>query len=229
MCRILTAVLFAIAIFAAQSFVSAPQAQASWRIIDGGNGTLFSSPGPACQSLVSSRGQLIAIYPSAPPQGVAQPQVQVYVCEYKEQLLNVYNHVAPVCGSGDIGPNPNSTVLDGCSPIAPPDGRQLGDCGCGGNGNEQGNNGDGTQVGNPITINSGNKFEKVTDYESAGPNKLSFTRYYNSQSRSSSLIGFRWNSTFDRRLFVNTFADKDATVVTLQRSDGAVLIFNKTS
>jgi YD repeat-containing protein len=34
--------------------------------------------------------------------------------------------------------------------------------------------------GDPITIGSGNVFEEATDYQSAGPNKLMLTRYYNS-------------------------------------------------
>jgi Domain of unknown function (DUF6531) len=34
--------------------------------------------------------------------------------------------------------------------------------------------------GDPITIGSGNVFEEATDYESAGPNKLTLKRYYNS-------------------------------------------------
>ena len=31
--------------------------------------------------------------------------------------------------------------------------------------------------GDPITIGTGNVFEPVTDYETAGPNKLGFSRY----------------------------------------------------
>jgi Domain of unknown function (DUF6531) len=38
------------------------------------------------------------------------------------------------------------------------------------------------QVGDPIDVGSGNVFEQVSDYETAGQNKLSFTRYYNSMA-----------------------------------------------
>ena len=34
--------------------------------------------------------------------------------------------------------------------------------------------------GNPINIGTGNKYEQITDYETAGTNKLGLTRYYNS-------------------------------------------------
>ncbi len=37
-----------------------------------------------------------------------------------------------------------------------------------------------SSFGNPCDAATGNKFETVSDYESAGTNKLSFTRYYNS-------------------------------------------------
>ena len=40
----------------------------------------------------------------------------------------------------------------------------------------------------PIDIGSGNEFEQVTDYQTATINKLSFTRFYNSQSTSSSSL-----------------------------------------
>jgi hypothetical protein len=33
--------------------------------------------------------------------------------------------------------------------------------------------------GNPISLAGGNKFQTVTDFETATPDKLGFTRYYN--------------------------------------------------
>ena len=36
--------------------------------------------------------------------------------------------------------------------------------------------------GEPIDLGSGNVFDQVTDYETAGQNKLSLTRFYNSMA-----------------------------------------------
>ena len=36
--------------------------------------------------------------------------------------------------------------------------------------------------GEPIDLGSGNVFDQVTDYETAGQNKLSLIRYYNSMA-----------------------------------------------
>ncbi len=58
-------------------------------------------------------------------------------------------------------------------------------------------------VGNPIDVGSGNKFESVVDYHTAGSNQLSFARYYNSLASAAPFtaeLGTNWNSTFDRHL-----------------------------
>ena len=49
------------------------------------------------------------------------------------------------------------------------------------------------KCGDPIDIGSGNHFEKVTDYATAGQNKLAFTRYYNHQQ-------WGWTNTYTRLL-----------------------------
>jgi hypothetical protein len=56
-------------------------------------------------------------------------------------------------------------------------------------------------VGDPISVGNGNVFEKVVDYQTAGQNKLSFIRYYNSlgvPNTFSSSLGVNWRSNYDR-------------------------------
>lgn len=81
--------------------------------------------------------------------------------------------------------------------------------------------------GDPINLSTGNLFEKVTDYETAGPNKLAFTRYYNSLIGKSTFavsLGNNWRSTFDRYLNVLSTLS-----VTAERQDGQVLSFSTDS
>ena len=77
------------------------------------------------------------------------------------------------------------------------------------------------RCGHPINIGTGNVFEEVTDYQTAGPNKLSFTRYYNTRTpnNQSSLFLYLWRSNFDRRLQGNS------TYLYALRADGKQLYF----
>ncbi|MCC7155820.1 MAG: RHS repeat protein, partial [Bryobacterales bacterium] len=78
--------------------------------------------------------------------------------------------------------------------------------------------------GNPINITSGNKYQEVTDYETAGANKLRFTRYYNSLSDlngSPSILGKAWRSTFDRTLYFLS-----PTSLIAERETGRTLTFH---
>ena len=78
------------------------------------------------------------------------------------------------------------------------------------------------EVAEPINTASGNLFETVPDYATAGPNVLSFTRYYNSLADPNSLaisLGAGWRSTFDRYLRIS------ATSITAERPDGQELTF----
>ncbi|MFN3828413.1 MAG: DUF6531 domain-containing protein [Micavibrio sp.] len=62
----------------------------------------------------------------------------------------------------------------------------------------------GVAVGDPINVATGNLYEEVTDYATAGTNPLSLTRYYNSQSYTRNLypamLGVNWRSNYDRYL-----------------------------
>jgi RHS repeat-associated core domain len=77
--------------------------------------------------------------------------------------------------------------------------------------------------GDPIDIGTGNLFEEVTDYETAGMNKLSFKRYYNSLATSDTLattLGANWRSTYDRHLRIVSPSSMIA-----ERADGQQVAF----
>jgi RHS repeat-associated protein len=81
-----------------------------------------------------------------------------------------------------------------------------------------------TPVGNPINPGTGNKFEAVTDYETVGPNKLSFTRHYNSLAANISTfattLASNWRTGFDRYIHI-----KSGSSATVERADGQQLNF----
>jgi RHS repeat-associated protein len=89
-----------------------------------------------------------------------------------------------------------------------------GDCG-----NEPGT----CAAGDPISVGSGNVFEPVTDYQTAGQNKLSYIRYYNSlpvPNTFTSTLGNQWRSNYDRYLgfFSSSF-------IVTERPDGQLINF----
>lgn len=78
-----------------------------------------------------------------------------------------------------------------------------------------------TQVCDSIEIGLGNKTAVETDYASLGPDPISFTRYYNSDSRArAGSIGTKWRHSYDRELVT------DGSVARLYRPDGSVLGFS---
>ena len=105
----------------------------------------------------------------------------------------------------------------------------LGPCGSSGSGGNLKGLGDpadspgACNCGDPISVGTGNLFEQVADYQTAGPNQLGFTRYYNSMSAPTTFaasLGANWRSTYDRYLRIGS-----ATSVTAERADGQQLNF----
>jgi RHS repeat-associated protein len=81
----------------------------------------------------------------------------------------------------------------------------------------------GVSCGEPISVNTGNEYEQVVDYETAGQNKLSFVRYYNSmalQDTYADELGPKWRSNYDRYLFLVS-----STEVQAERADGQIVSF----
>ena len=62
----------------------------------------------------------------------------------------------------------------------------------------------GSNVAEPVNVATGNLYEGVTDYSTAGQNVLCLTRYYNSVSYQrnlyQTLIGNNWRTNYDRYL-----------------------------
>ena len=78
-------------------------------------------------------------------------------------------------------------------------------------------------LGEPIDINTGNVYQSVVDYSTAGSNPFSFTRYYNTYTPANdaaTTLGERWRSTYDRYLYFNS-----PTSVTAEQATGQVLNF----
>jgi len=84
----------------------------------------------------------------------------------------------------------------------------------------------GCSAGDPLDIATGNLFEQVTDYETAGQNKLRYARSYNSTANTTNpstfakTLGVNWRSLYDRYLTIVS-----STSVTAERADGQVLTF----
>ena len=80
------------------------------------------------------------------------------------------------------------------------------------------------QSGNPITVSTGNKFQKEVDYESSKPFGLNFTRYYNSLliDIAPNKIGNQWSHSFGRHIVAND----SLTVATLFRGNGQTISFS---
>ena len=78
--------------------------------------------------------------------------------------------------------------------------------------------------GDPISIGTGNLYEKITDYQSAGGNRLAFERYYNSLGNLetfASTLGAKWRSTYDRYIRII-----NSSSVTVEGADGQDVNFN---
>jgi YD repeat-containing protein len=84
--------------------------------------------------------------------------------------------------------------------------------------------------GEPIDLGSGNVFDQVTDYETAGQNKLSLIRYYNSFAMPDTYatsMAHNWRTNYDRYLhIINPSAIYG---VEAERPDGQVITFSSSS
>lgn len=77
--------------------------------------------------------------------------------------------------------------------------------------------------GDPIDVATGNVYESVKDYETAGSNKLSFIRYYNSYTPIATYavsMGQNWRTHYDRYLNLAS-----STQLIAERPDGEQLPF----
>jgi hypothetical protein len=78
-------------------------------------------------------------------------------------------------------------------------------------------------AGEPIDIGSGNMFDTVTDYTTAGQNPLALIRYYNSMAvpdTSAVSMGANWRTNYDRYLHIFS-----TSAVAAERADGQTVGF----
>jgi len=73
--------------------------------------------------------------------------------------------------------------------------------------------------GDPISLPTGNVYEKVTDYTTAGQNRLDVTRHYNSAPGAPGGSFGNWRSTYDRTLSISGFE------IDANRPDGKLIRF----
>ena len=82
------------------------------------------------------------------------------------------------------------------------------------------------QVGNPISVATGNKYMEVADFATAGPDVLEFRRYYNSRDiKESAFFGFGWRSNYDRSVFLSP----DGLNAYVRRPNGQAFRFLETA
>ena len=194
----------------------------SFEVPFGGNNPLegsydFECDTPSCMTTVTFMANPNPIIRFSP---LISPQVtfSFYLeAEYNgpPNLVSLTTNVtmgATMSGEG-VFEIPDGLVIP-TAPTAPPppvSSKQLGKPGC--------------PVGNPCDVASGNKFEHVADYRTAGANPLGYTRYYNSTSGSgpatfASSLGRNWRGTYDRYIDIVS-----ASSVSAERSDGQAVSF----
>ena len=204
----------AVAVLALAAGVSAPRIANAWwngGQYSGCTGTygnyqyLCDTPQEACEGIRDYHAGLYDFGPLTPIKNNLG-KITGYSCYIIDQYDNAVPFWIPiVCASDEYK---DGTVASGCRKTSPTE--------------NQKNNGRACKVnaaGNPITIGTGNKFEEVTDYRSAGPNVLHFTRYYNSHLTTIFSMGRNWRHNFDRRLI------KDGATWRLLRPDGTEIHF----
>jgi RHS repeat-associated protein len=82
----------------------------------------------------------------------------------------------------------------------------------------------GVGCANPISIGTGAKYQQFVDYETAGQNRLSFIRSYNSYSLPDTYavtMGRNWRHNYDRYLHFVSSAD----YIDAERADGQIVSF----
>lgn len=230
-------------------FLSPPQARASWG--SGGN-PLQNTLQQACQyEATSVMAPAVAGYPGASYSNLGTAQSltssNIMYCNFSITYPGpVYQYYAfpwgPICGTGFVG---DISEPGGCSPTNGVQAAKLIGCACNVPSNSTGGQSPGGPVdtsltfvqvirpsgtgelsaADPIDIGSGNVFHQKTDYTTAGQNPLGLTRYYNSRTTFSGMIGAQWQTNFDRYVYWSSGATKAIVV----RPNGQQLVFNLVS
>jgi RHS repeat-associated protein len=199
-----------------------------------GGKTYVAASGPGNVSIESDGGE--STFQSAALQLLTIPVWQVGVFLVGDVTLQLGSLPAslPPVSSWQVQPPFLSVSINGVLPETKFTITSVGSCGSGGGG------GAGTSLGqllgnpssqpgdcgcdDPISVATGNVFEEIADYRTAGMNRLAFVRYYNSEAGASvktfaTSLGTNWRSNYDRYLNIG------ATSVIAERPDGMQATF----
>ena len=205
--------LFALGVVVASLVIPRP-AQADWELAWPGGG-LHPSPDAACQHFAdtSGNGTIVYLRMGSDP--------DTFGC--KIATGSVAQPFALIVTSCSAGEHDSAYHQDGCA-ATPVETKACGP-GCGVR--------DGQVLrGNPVNVGTGNKHQRVVDFQTAGPHVLAFVRYYNSRTAARPEVfglrslGMGWSHNFDRALqFAPGQNYSNATQVTVLRPDGRQLDF----
>ena len=203
-------------------------ASAGWQ----GKGAVYPSPAEACDSyfvpgptvealkLPLLSLEIVFTYDALTPGGWASAR-----CFYEHtvtgQPTQLSARPSSVCPSG-YGRSPTTT--DGCLPAAEPL-RQHGSPGSCPINQSNTSNPLNIAAGNPINVGTGNKFERVIDYTSGGPDPLEFVRSYNSRSPRGRSLGYTWIHNFERLITHYDTGRPNQRQLIVTMADGRTLAF----
>jgi RHS repeat-associated protein len=200
-------------VFFVMGAFAAPKANADW----GGGGVSSHPTAQAqCEAIAQSftpTAFLRRIYAVFTSSGGGTPKIWAQQCDILWGSEQVGGPVVPVnCPAGTYA---DAAMFTGCAPENIGYGKGDGACKAPGQ----------ATAGNPISVCTGNKFEMVTDYTTAGQNPLAFIRYYNALGESYAPgppLGTNWRSNYDRYLTILT----SPAGAVAERADGQVVGFN---
>ena len=201
-------VLAALAIMA----VGTRSAYALWKGLDS-IGAIWGSPLEACQSWIPSTRNppVLRIDLVYAVNDDGQSGLVVGKCWYPADCCNQINSAPIGIECSVVGSN---LYDSGCASVLEIR-RALGAAGGGScSASPDGNTTGGT---NPISLLTGNKFEAVTDFESAGPGRLALRRYYNGRSVETGVLGTGWRTNFEHKIVAS------GALLYLHRADGKVV------
>ncbi|AKG24930.1 hypothetical protein IJ00_26700 (plasmid) [Calothrix sp. 336/3] len=182
-----------------------------------GAGGVYTSAYLACQDNVKTwRGTLTSM--DYYPNGIGPTGPHGVKCNMINGVLGTkYDVVRPECNDIDYSYSGGIEGVCVLSYLFRGTGKDLGQqCRTGDKGNQAGD-----AAGNPLTIATGNKYEKVVDFETASPRRLAFERHYNSRGGrfDSWMLGQGWRSNWERIVISNT------PDLIAHRADGQVIPF----
>ena len=194
------------------SFTAINDARALWK---GATGS-FPDMGTACNDITMTAWGLATVDYIPWYGGVSSFAQTGWICDANPGGFARRGRTWPVCEEGETKV-PEDGGGDGCIDGDAPPGKTKGECeGCRGKDGEDDSGSDGntgsppTLVANPVNVINGNKFQRVTDFRTPGPEPLEFTRYYNGRvfardadnmgDRLDLRLAFGWRHSYTRRL-----------------------------